>query len=191
MINRILAAFALAIALAAATGSPAYATEESAPASAPASAEAPASAPASADASEPAEQPNKPPACAAYTYYGTETSLCDDHPGDADRTCSDVGYRVQLKDSSVDPWDLDGLSGGDRGVVGIGCESFPRKPVKPTVSPTAAPTTDSTAVPPPAGPSLPVTGPSGWLLGGIGAALMLGGLAAYAAVRRRQTRFEA
>lgn len=178
MINRIVAAVALAIALLA-TGAPVYATEGTP------------SPDASASASAPAEQPNAAPSCAAYSYYGTEVSLCDDFPGAKERSCADVGYRVQLRDKAVDPWDLDGLKGGDRGQVGIGCQSYPRKQVKTSAGSSPSPSQSASAAASADGePSLPTTGPSGWVFTAVGGGLVLFGLLGYAAVRRRQTRFE-
>jgi LPXTG-motif cell wall-anchored protein len=177
VIKRIVAVVALAIALLG-FGAPVYATEGSPSPDASASA--------------PAEAPNAAPACAAYTYYGTEVSLCDDFPGAKERSCADVGYRVQLRDKAVDPWDLDGLKGGDRGRVGIGCESYPRKTVTPSAgsspSPRASSSSSSSAADE---PQLPTTGPSGWVFVAVGGGLVLFGLLGYVAVRRRQTRFTA
>lgn len=176
MIKRIVVGFLLAIAV----GTPAYATEGSP------------SPDASASASAPAEAPNAAPACAAYTYYGTQISLCDDHAGAKDVDCKAIGYRVTLKSNSVDPWDLDGLAGGDRGQIGLGCESYGRKQVKPSADSSPSPS-QSTSAAAAAGdePQLPTTGPSGWVFAAVGGALVMFGLLGYAAVRRRQTRFTA
>jgi LPXTG-motif cell wall-anchored protein len=174
VIKRIVAGFLLAIAV----GTPAYATEDSAPASAAAS------------ASAPAEAPNAAPECAAYSYYGTKTSLCDDFAGAKDVDCKKVGYRVQLKSNKVDPWDLDGLAGGDRGQIGLGCESYGRKQVTPSASTSPSPS-ESTSAAAADEPELPLTGPSGWMFTAVGGALVGFGLLGLIAVRRRRARFTA
>jgi len=118
----------------------------------------------------------KPQDCQAYLYTGTRENLCKDFPGDQDRSCGEVKYRVDLVSDDRDPWDLDGLSGGDRGVVGVGCEANPLKPTE-----SAAPV-----------PTLPVTGSSTTLWLALAGACALGaGALLYALARRRRVQFRA
>ncbi len=128
--------------------------------------------------------PATPKDCAAYLYTGTKQTLCDRFANAADVKCAQVGFRVTLVDKNVDPWGLDGSGGGDRGVIGVGCESNPLKPVV-----RSSPTASARAVA--AGSQLPVTGtPIGVMVGGAAGLLLLGG-GAYAVARRRRTRFVA
>lgn len=116
--------------------------------------------------------------CQAYRYTGTSQSLCDRFPGDRDKVeCSDVGYRVTLKDEDIDPWGLD----GNTGTPGVGCESYPLRPRA------------SASVTPPvtAEPSLPVTGPSMGLLIGLGLLALAAGLGVLLVIRRRKLNFRA
>lgn len=81
---------------------------------------------------------------------------------------------------------------------GLGCtpkpEATPTATPKPTVPPTRkpAPRPSTSAVAAGAGePSLPVTGPSGSLFVGVGAGVVLAGVALFIVGRRRRNRFEA
>lgn len=179
VIKRILAGVLLALAI----GSPAYATDATPSTSA------------SGGPSKTADHPNAPKPCEAYLYQGTRVNLCDRFPGpDVHVTCAQVGYRVKLRNSAVDPWGLDGSGGGSRGVIGVGCES---KPLHPKSSPSATPTgtqptpSVSATAAGLAGPSLPTTGPRVWALAGAGLLVLLVGAVSLLAVRRRQTRFTA
>lgn len=140
-----------------------------------------------------APSPNAAKPCEAYLYYGSKINLCDQFPGSADRDCTNIQYRVTLRNNSVDPWDLDGLKGGDRGVIGLGCESYPVRRVTP--SPTPGPKGE-TETPPTSDPeveteTLPKTGPAAPALFGAGAVLFLGGMTGIWVARRRRDRFEA
>lgn len=159
--------------------------------------------------------------CAAYVYTGTNLTLCDRFPNGTASTvnCTKVGYQVTLKDNKVDPWDLDGLKGNNRGVIGLGCESKPKHPpvttptptktttASPTVTPattrpaTATPTaTSTTPAPATTGPAggdvegegdLPKTGPSlGILIGAAIIALGAGG-GLFFLTRRRKVNYTA
>lgn len=129
--------------------------------------------------------PAAPRACEAYVYTGTNRNLCADFPGDADRSCTDVKYQVDLKNDDRDPWDLDGLSGGNRGVIGLGCESNPRKPGASSSSSSPVATGVNTAN----DGGLPVTGPSIGVVA-LGAAILIGtGVLLTALVRRRKVNF--
>lgn len=167
-----LAAFILA------TGAPVYATESAAP-SASASTEPSASASAA-----PPSAPAAAPECAAYTYFGTKTSLCADFGGRTEVDCAAIGYRVALKNKAVDPWRL------DQDGNGVGCQSCGRKPT-PSATPSATPSTETPAAGG-QGPTLPLTGPGtgALVLGGMGVVGVLAGVTVYAVGRRRQ-RFQA
>lgn len=117
--------------------------------------------------------------CAAYEYLGTRDSLCDRFGERADVDCAEIGYRVTLVTATEDPWDLDGLRGGDRGVVGQGCETYPRRPVSATQSaePTPGGVTDTT--------QLPKTGPGAYIGFGVGATAAGTALVVLLAHRRR------
>lgn len=132
------------------------------------------------DAVECQSPPAKPKKCKAYVYAGTKQTLCDRFPGERGKVnCDDVKFRVTLVDAANDPWGLD----GNRGEKGVGCES---KPLKPTDNPPAAGAGAGQS----AG-SLPVTGASVPVLGGVAALLLVGGGAAVLVARRRRTRFTA
>lgn len=137
--------------------------------------------------------------CEAYRYDGTNQNLCDRFPNRSDVNCPEVKWRVRLVDNSKDPWDLDGLAGGDRGVVGLGCESNPKRPA-PTKTPVTkkptpkTPKPSKTTEPPTAGPTLPKTP----LAGGQLVPIVAGGFLAVAlgavgvvVFRRRRYRYEA
>lgn len=129
--------------------------------------------------------PAAPKDCEAYVYTGTTRNLCADFPGNADRSCTDVKYQVTLKNNNRDPWDLDGLSGGTRGVIGLGCESNPRKPGGSSSSSSSAPVGGGAAD----DGGLPVTGPSIGVVA-FGAAILIGtGILLTALVRRRKVKF--
>lgn len=172
---------------------PAFATGSPSPSASTSSSPSP-SASSSTSASPSASvstKPNAQPPCAAYLYFGTRTNLCDKFPGmDRDDVkCSDVRYRVALVNKNIDPWGLDGSGGGDRGIVGLGCESWPRKPI---TSPSPSRSTSTSPVP--AGvaePALPVTGPSIGLLIGAGVVVLVGGAAVVYLTGRRKKTFTA
>lgn len=144
-------------------------------------------------------QPTARP-CEAYVYTGTRTNLCADFPGRADVACPEVKFQVTLTDNAKDPWDLDGIRGGSRGVIGLGCESFPKKnttATPPTTRPTTpAPTTTAPVVDAVGNNSdsgsggLPVTGAPVALMAGLGIAVVVAGITGIVLVRRRATRFE-
>lgn len=153
--------------------------------------------------------------CAAYVLKGTQTSLCATFPGDADRDCKQIGKPVALVKKGTDPWLLDrdgdgfGCDGGPKPSgsaspsASASASASPSASASSSASPSASvstpgstpattpPTTEPDTVPPTAGgPELPLTGPSGWVLGGVGLmAVLVGGVAWMAA--RRRTRFEA
>lgn len=160
-------------------------------------------------------------ACSNYVYAGTNISLCRDFPGDSDRDCKDIGYKVGI--TGTDPWHL-----SQGGQSKIGCESKPKYPkpsptptkstpptsptVKPThtATPTKNPTTPPTtatptktatarptstrttsATPVPAGPTLPVTGPRTGILAVLGATVLAAGAFILRMTRSRRRRFVA
>lgn len=142
-------------------------------------------------------------ACEAYVYKGTSTNLCGAYPTAKDLDCKQLTKPVQLVAKGTDPWRLD--SDGD----GVGCDlpaaggsssASASASAKPSASastssgPAAATagtsSTSSSSAVTDAG-SLPLTGPSPWVLGGIAVLTVgLGGLAVVA-TRRRRARFQA
>lgn len=95
----------------------------------------------------PAQATGKP--CAAYLYFGTQRDLCNEFPGERDRDCKDVRFKVKLKNPDYDPWRLS--RGGNKWT---GCEEYRDCPV-----PTATPTTRPTTRPPTTAPTTPPTTP--------------------------------
>lgn len=142
-------------------------------------------------------------ACEAYVYKGTGTNLCGAHPTATDLDCAQLAKPVTVVVKGVDPWNL------DIDADGVGCD-LPAGPAsssasasasaKPSASastssgPAAATagtsSTSSTSAVTDAG-SLPLTGPSPWVLGGLGVLVLAVGGAAVVATRRRRARFEA
>jgi LPXTG-motif cell wall-anchored protein len=122
--------------------------------------------------------PAKPKKCDAYVYAGTKQSLCDRFASASEVDCKDVKWRVRLL-GDEDPWKLD----DDRD--GMGCEANRLKPTDDPAPPAAGAGGGQSAG------SLPVTGASVPVLGGVAALLLVGGGAALVATRRRRTRFTA
>lgn len=138
-------------------------------------------------------------ACEAYVYKGSTTDLCGAYPTAKDLDCKLLAKPVQLVTKGVDPWGL------DRDGDGIGCDIKPSGSASASssasASPSASASSSSSAAPsasgattteahPDSGPQLPLTGPSGWWLFAVGSVLVMGGLAVFAAVRRRRVTFK-
>ncbi len=134
----------------------------------------------------PAQATEKADSCAAYTYVGTSTTICDRFPGSADKDCPDLKGTVKLKVTGTDPWRL------DRDKDGKGCEGTALKPVNSGTSPEDVDKAMGEIGVPGTGPKdkLPVTGPELPLVvgGGVAAIVVGGGLFM---LRRRQVRFTA
>jgi LPXTG-motif cell wall-anchored protein len=131
------------------------------------------------DAVECQSPPAKPKKCEAYVYTGTEQNLCDRFASASEVDCKDVKWRVSLVGDN-DPWRLDA---NNRGKPGVGCEANQLMPA-PGAGAGAGGGGKAEA-------SLPVTGASVPVLGGVAALLLVGGGAAVLLARRRRTRFTA
>lgn len=94
--------------------------------------------------------------CERYVFYPSGQSLCDKFPGNTDRDCDDIKFKVALLGATVDPWHLDG-SGQSKG-NGMGCETKPDCPNPyPTATQTSTPTTAPTTTPATTQPTTPAT----------------------------------
>jgi hypothetical protein len=136
----------------------------------------------------------KPPIvlpCTQYVYQGTRVNLCKEFPGLRDRDCTDIKRAVTVIGRDV--WRLD--KDHDKTACEIPATTPPTTP--PTTAPTTPPTTAPTTTPAEgsggdagagngSGPSLPVTGPAGFVLAGLGASVILGGGVLFLLGRRRK-----
>jgi hypothetical protein len=155
--------------------------------------------------------------CEAYTYKGAtaEGNVCAEFPNkpgkDDPYDCGDLkGKTLVLLNPADDPWTLDadkdgwGCEGPNEGPGNPGpnpseSSSSPApKPSESTSSSAPAPSKSSSSAPGAVEtedndnePQLPVTGPSGWVLGTVGVLLAGLGVAAFALTRRRNTKFTA
>lgn len=156
--------------------------------------------------------------CAAYVYWGTSKTLCDRFDGWQDVDCPDIKRKIKVVGRDTWRLDRDGdKCGCDTPPTTSPTTTPTTSPTTtPTTQPTTtAPTTPATSSPTatapptttpattsptatatasetetePAGAALPLTGPSGPVIGAVALLLLAAGAGMVWLVRRRRTRF--
>lgn len=133
----------------------------------------------------PAQAAAKAEGCAAYTYIGTSTTICDRFPGNADRDCPQLDGTVKVKSRGTDPWRL------DRDKDGTGCEGDALKPIPSSIPEDPANPGDDNDDDK-AAPVLPKTGPDGPAVPLIiGGSVFTAGVGVMMVMARRRVKFTA